>query len=100
MAEFHWPNKTLVGPGLVKQLGEHVSPSVRVKRLFIVNPVEAWARLFNQRIQTQLEKAGWEQVDTFPEVEVAQVELPSLVARMLPDVNAKTNPMLATQEEI
>lgn len=69
MYGFHWPTKTLVGPGLVKQLGKHVSPSVTAKRLLIVAPVEAWARPLTQRIQAQLEKAGWEQVETFPEVE-------------------------------
>ena len=69
MYEFHWPTKTLVGPGLVKQLGEHVSPSASVKRLLIVAPMEAWARPLTQSFQTQLEKAGWDQVETFPEVE-------------------------------
>lgn len=69
MYEFHWPTKTIVGPGLVKQLGEHVSPSANTERLLIVAPIEAWARPLTQSIQTQLEKAGWEHVETFSEVE-------------------------------
>jgi alcohol dehydrogenase class IV len=69
MYEFHWPTVTLVGPGLVQQLGEHVSPSATARRLLIVAPVEAWARPLAQQIQAQLEKAGWEHVETFPEVE-------------------------------
>jgi alcohol dehydrogenase class IV len=69
MYEFHWPTKTLVGPGLVRELAEHVVPSASATRLLIVAPVEAWARPLTQNIQAQLEKAGWERVGTFPEVE-------------------------------
>jgi alcohol dehydrogenase class IV len=69
MYEFHWPTMTRVGTGLVKQLGEHVSPSTSAKRLLIVAPIEAWARPLTESVQAQLENAGWERVETFPEVE-------------------------------
>ncbi len=48
----------------------------------------------------QVEKDDWKQVDTFPKVEVSQVDLPLLVARALPNVITKTNTKPVIQEEI
>lgn len=69
MYEFYWPTKTLVGPGLIQQVGKNISPSATANRLLIVAPIETWARPLRKRIQTQLEDAGWERVETFASVE-------------------------------
>jgi len=69
MYEFRWPTKTLVGPGLIEQVGEYVTPPSEAGRLLLAAPREAWAEPLAQRIAERLRKAGWEQVELFAEVE-------------------------------
>jgi alcohol dehydrogenase class IV len=69
MYEFRWPTKTLVGQGLIEQVGEYVPPSAAANRLLLVAPQEEWAQPLVQRIAVSLREAGWEQVEMFAEVE-------------------------------
>jgi alcohol dehydrogenase len=69
MYEFRWPTQTLIGRGLIERVGEYVPPSTPAGRLLFVAPQEEWARPLVQRVTERLREAGWEQVETFAEVE-------------------------------
>jgi alcohol dehydrogenase len=69
MYKFRWPTKTLVGAGLIEQVGEYVTPSSTAGRLLLVAPREKWAQSPVQRIAVQLREGGWEQMEIFAEVE-------------------------------
>ena len=69
MFEFRWPTRTLVGAGLIERVGEYATPSATSRRLLLVAPREEWARPLVQRIAKRLHEAGWEQIETFAEVE-------------------------------
>ncbi len=69
MYEFRWPTRTLVGAGLIEQVGGYVTPPSTAGRLLLVAPQEAWVRPLVQRIAAQLRETGWERVETFAEVE-------------------------------
>jgi alcohol dehydrogenase len=69
MYEFRWPTRTLVGPGLIGQVGEYVMPLTDPGQLLVVAPREAWAKPLVQRLAQGLREAGWERVETFAEVE-------------------------------
>ena len=69
MYEFRWPTRTLVGAGLIEQVGGYVPPPATAGRVLVVAPREAWVRPLVQRIATRLREAGWERVEIFAEVE-------------------------------
>ena len=69
MYEFHWPTKTLFGPGLIDSIGEYVPPSAHAHHLLLVAPRESWIQPLLQRMVAQLQTIGWKTIETFAEVE-------------------------------
>jgi alcohol dehydrogenase class IV len=69
MYEFHWPTKTLFGPGLIDAIDEHIVPTPHVDRLLLVAPRESWIQPLLQRLTSQLQDTGWVRIETFAEVE-------------------------------
>jgi alcohol dehydrogenase len=69
MYEFRCPTRTLVGRGLIARIGEYVPPPTPVGQLLLVAPQEEWAWPMVQRVTERLREAGWEQVETFAEVD-------------------------------
>jgi alcohol dehydrogenase class IV len=69
MYEFHWPTKTLFGPGLFDAIDEHIVPAPHYDRLLLVAPREIWIQPLLQRLTIQLQDTGWVGIETFAEVE-------------------------------
>ena len=69
MYEFHWPTKTFVGPGIVKELDQHVLPENEDDRLLIIAPREPWAGALVDKIAQLMLNAGWKKAASFPAVE-------------------------------
>jgi alcohol dehydrogenase len=69
MYEFRWPTQTLIGRALIERVGEYVPPPTPARQLLLVAPQEEWAWPMVQRVTERLREAGWEQVETFAEVE-------------------------------
>jgi alcohol dehydrogenase len=69
MYEFHWPTKTLYGPGLIDHIDEHIVPTDHARRMFLVAPAEDWIQPLLQRLVIQLKASGWKVIQTFSEVE-------------------------------
>jgi len=67
--EFHWPTKTFVGPGVLKELDQHVLPDNEDDRLLIVAPREPWAASLVDTITRSMLDAGWKEAISFQEVE-------------------------------
>jgi alcohol dehydrogenase class IV len=67
--EFHWPTKTLVGPGVLHKLPDHVQPQESQESILIVAPRESWVIRLIKTITESLTQAGWEQMSVFQEVE-------------------------------
>ncbi|MFQ5796346.1 MAG: iron-containing alcohol dehydrogenase family protein [Candidatus Bipolaricaulia bacterium] len=68
MYQFMWPVKTLVGNGLIRQIGTHVPP-LGNKTVMITGPPDPWVKPIHEQVNGWLQAAGWDEVILFNRIE-------------------------------
>lgn len=69
MYEFHWPTKTLIGPGSLDAVPEHLPQPTSHRRLMIAAPQEVWVQPVLAKLSAGLIDWGWKPPVIFAEVE-------------------------------
>lgn len=69
MYEFHWPTRTLIGPGIVARLMDHIPPPNPQSNLMIIAPREDWIQPILADLQTAAGDRGWPPPVLFADIE-------------------------------